>query len=101
MNEAGCWGYSVAVVIDARLHDPTQVLGLRPPGVALQATAAAPIFARRPPSVVHFEERGVAQSVARMVWDHEAPGSSPGTPTTNSRIHDSLASLWDPAYAGR
>jgi hypothetical protein len=28
-----------------------------------------------------LEHRGVAQSVARMVWDHEVAGSSPATPT--------------------
>ena len=27
--------------------------------------------------------RGVAQRLARMVWDHEAGGSNPLTPTTN------------------
>src|SRR5258706_5813658 len=31
--------------------------------------------------VVSFRLRSVAQMVARHVWDVEAPGSSPGTPT--------------------
>jgi hypothetical protein len=29
--------------------------------------------------------RGIAQMVARVVWDHEAAGSSPATPTKNKR----------------
>ncbi len=30
--------------------------------------------------------RGVAQLVARFVWDEEAPGSNPGTPTRSSSL---------------
>lgn len=30
--------------------------------------------------------RSVAQLVARLVWDEEAPGSSPGTPTYNKIV---------------
>ncbi len=36
---------------------------------------------RRPPQFT-INLRGVAQLVARMVWDHEAQGSSPCTPTS-------------------
>ena len=31
-------------------------------------------------------DRGVAQWLARMVWDHEAAGSSPATPTIDRKI---------------
>src|SRR5436853_2625143 len=31
--------------------------------------------------LVRLHRRGVAQLVARMVWDHEVRGSSPRTPT--------------------
>ena len=32
----------------------------------------------------NVKKRGIAQMVARVVWDHEAAGSSPATPTTIS-----------------
>ena len=30
--------------------------------------------------------RGVAQLVARLLWEQEVPGSNPGTPTKKSRV---------------
>ena len=33
---------------------------------------------------LHIISRGVAQLVARVVWDHEVTGSTPATPTKKS-----------------
>ncbi len=33
-----------------------------------------------------FDKRGVAQWLARMVWDHEVGGSNPLTPTINRKV---------------
>lgn len=41
-------------------------------------------------AVVNYGRRGVAQSVARMVWDHEVRGSSPRTPTSFPLTHCGL-----------
>src|SRR5258707_7755932 len=43
---------------------------------SLLTTSANPIII--PPS---FTGRGIAQLVARVVWDDEVPGSNPGAPT--------------------
>ncbi len=42
-------------------------------------------------------KRGVAQLVARAVWDREVEGSSPFTPTKEKRLH--LCSLFSLAGA--
>jgi hypothetical protein len=36
-------------------------------------------------AIVKYTRRGVAQLVARMVWDHEVRGSSPRTPMLTVR----------------
>ena len=56
------------------------MLDAAPPPVYNKKTGSAPA-----------QPRGVAQLVARVVWDHEAAGSSPVTSTTTKAV-DSLKS---------